>query len=546
MHRILSALFASGLLVGTVSCSGPNGDERSTEVERANPGTSGIRHRVLATLPFQDEPKLLDVSVIDNTLILEGDIALRPENTFGWAAHIPQGKEWLALLRADRLNLSDFLELGKKHFEDPANLRPEPNGDLPISAALSNNRKNQLWPGGKVPYVFDDGFPSSLKTRIEQAADHIGKKTNVRFVPRTTETDHLVFILGKGSWSHVGKQGGRQEISIATWCDFGSIVHELCHALGLWHEQSRYDRDQYVEVVWDNIPEADRHNFEKLVDQVQTLGPYDYASVMHYPGNAYGIRGQTTLKPLQPNVYLGQRRGLSEGDMAALATLYPGASAAPPAQRAPNPVPEKQRTPPTRPLPAASVVESGFSVGGQKNYLFKGNRCWRFDGQPTRAATGYPKYLHQEFPGVTWTGLDACTVYAPDKILMLRGEDCLVFDLKKNQVEKGFPKKTKLLYSGLPWSSVDAILGVPGGKVLFFKGEEVARCDIFSGKLDAGYPKKISEVYPGAWNAPDAVLDHGAQGLFFFKGNEFLLYDPKNRSVATGYPKPIAGNWSGL
>jgi hypothetical protein len=546
MRQSLFALLASGLLAGIFSCGGPGADERAAEVEKANPGTNGIRHRVLATLPFQDRPKLLDVSVIDNTMILEGDIALRPENTFDWAAHLPQGQVWLAQLSADRLNLSDFLELGKKHFEDPANLRFEPNGDLPISSALSDNRKKQLWPGATVPYVFDADFPSSLKTRIEQAADHIGKKTNVRFVPRTTETDHLVFILGKGSWSHVGKQGGRQEISIATWCDFGSIVHEMCHALGLWHEQSRFDRDQYVEVIWENIPEADRHNFEKLVDQVQTVGPYDYSSVMHYPGNAYGIRGQTTLKPLKPNVYLGQRRGLSEGDIAALAFLYPGTATTQTAQRAPSPATESQRTTPPRTQPAASVVESGFSVGGQKNYLFKGNRCWRFEGQPTRTASGYPKYVHQEFPGVTWTGLDACTVYAPDKVLMLRGEDCLVFDLKKNQADNGFPKKTKLLYSGLPWSSVDAVLGVPGGKVLFFKGEEVARCDIFSGKLDAGYPKKISDVYPGTWHAPDAVLDRGAQGLFFFKGNEFLQYDPKTRSVAAGFPKPISGNWPGL
>ena len=53
------------------------------------------------------------------------------------------------------------------------------------------------------------------------------------------------------------RSGGRQIISIGDGCTrVGTIIHEMMHAIGFFHEHTRLDRDQYVTVEWKNIKES--------------------------------------------------------------------------------------------------------------------------------------------------------------------------------------------------------------------------------------------------------------------------------------------------
>ena len=71
-------------------------------------------------------------------------------------------------------------------------------------------------------------------------------------------------VLRFRCYSPVGRQylnpGKGQELSVGEGCNVkGIILHELLHALGFWHEQARTDRDDYLEVLWENILDGGYH-----------------------------------------------------------------------------------------------------------------------------------------------------------------------------------------------------------------------------------------------------------------------------------------------
>lgn len=152
-------------------------------------------------------------------------------------------------------------------------------------------------------------------------------------VNRTTQADYIEFNGDStGCSSSVGRRGGRQLIRLApNNPEVGcfrriTIVHEIFHALGFHHMQSSYDRDEYVDIIWDNIQAGTENNFARYgTDRLTHFAvPYDYGSMMHYGAYGFSINGQATIVARQnlAGLVMGQRTEISEKDILRVKRMY--------------------------------------------------------------------------------------------------------------------------------------------------------------------------------------------------------------------------------
>ncbi|KAG7197620.1 hypothetical protein KM043_013402 [Ampulex compressa] len=216
---------------------------------------------------------------------------------------------------------------------NPEELGAYAEGDILFPLGMGRNglkADSARWPDGIVPYMLSPYFNTAQRNLIYDAMNDYHKYTCIKFKPYTgDESDYIRITAGNtGCWSSVGRIGGRQDVNLQVpgcMSKKGTVIHELMHAIGFLHEQSRYERDDFVSIEWHNIMQGHSGNFDKASKETtDAFGVgYDYGSVMHYSSNAFSKNGQPTIVPKgKTKVELGQREGFSKRDIQKIRKMY--------------------------------------------------------------------------------------------------------------------------------------------------------------------------------------------------------------------------------
>ena len=159
-------------------------------------------------------PKEITYEVYGGVAVWEGDIVLGPANA-------------VPATRAELLRLV------------PRRGQPDAAQGVVIDGA------GFRWTNGIVPYEIDGALPN--QARVTGAIAMVEEATaGIDLVPRSGEADFIRFTTGDGCASPIGRQGGQQNIILDDDCSTGNAAHEIIHSLGLFHEHTRCDRDDFV------------------------------------------------------------------------------------------------------------------------------------------------------------------------------------------------------------------------------------------------------------------------------------------------------------
>lgn len=187
---------------------------------------------------------------------------------------------------------------------------------------------NKYWQDTSIAYHISSNFSTLDRSIILNGLNMISNNSYLAFHQVNSIPSHgISFIVdNQSNWSNVGCVTSGNEIGLYPGgFSSGTVAHEVMHALGFFHEQSRTDRDSYVRIYTENIESVYAHNFQKFNHDGTTgynLRSYDYQSIMHYDSYAFSRNNAPTITKLDGSTFSAQRSYLTSSDKASLNYIY--------------------------------------------------------------------------------------------------------------------------------------------------------------------------------------------------------------------------------
>ena len=186
------------------------------------------------------------------------------------------------------------------------NLEDYQNGDRPLIIA-----KPQLWPKGIVPYILNNKITKNQKQAFENIAKDLKEKTGIQLIKAdlSKHRDYLKVSVGKlNCYANVGYRPGVSNMSLSPQCNEFAIYHEIFHVLGFFHEQNRFDRDDYLQIVWENIKDGYTDQFQRFAKESfpKALQETDFSfnSFMLYRPETFSATNDFTMVSISGDSYI--------------------------------------------------------------------------------------------------------------------------------------------------------------------------------------------------------------------------------------------------
>ncbi len=190
-----------------------------------------------------------------------------------------------------------------------------------------------LWPNGSIPYEFDDSLDDPIQIEIiKKVTNQLNELASIHFHPRKASEEHYV-LFKRGAqhcYANVGFRFGVTLVSLSSRCGEKEINHELFHVLGFYHEQNRPDRDDYIEVLWENIDEENWAQFEKFAIESYPTNlqdtennPFEFSTIMLYDSRAFSNTSDFSMVKVDGTDFSSPFTSPTPTDVGRLKKLYP-------------------------------------------------------------------------------------------------------------------------------------------------------------------------------------------------------------------------------